>query len=202
VTAPNRGLSSDATRIYFEILRDLAEARLRRGDTQGCLDAVARAMSDYRRPPKESRAILLRVRAVANRRLGERDAAIRDLTEARSRAEYPDRERLDAERAFVRSWVLHVRRPSPAPNGVVRAEFRAPDGGELLMQVEGDFLPDGAKLPMRLVDGDWVASHLVPAGAIRYRFVANGDSPRVNATATRVVWERNGAWCLRDVDAP
>jgi hypothetical protein len=45
-----------------------------------------------------------------------------------------------------------------------------------------------------------VASHLVPTGALRYRFVANGDSPRVDATATRVVWERNGAWCLRDVD--
>ena len=203
LTASNRGLDAEKTRRYFAALRDLAQARLHRGDVDGCLAAVERALDGDRSPPKESRALLLELRAVANLRRGERERAIRDLDDARARAPYGDRDRLDARRALLRSWVAHMRPPSAEPAGAVPIQFAMDAGAEIVVHVEGDFLPNGSRLPMRLDEGTWRATWRVPAGTtVRYRFVIDAETRRVDAHAPLVRWEPDGPWCYRPVPAP
>ncbi len=190
-TGPSRGLSGSEARTYFGILGDLAMARLVRGDAAGCLAAVDRALADARRPPRESRAELLEIRARALLRRGRTKEALADLREGRSLAAGETRARLDAERDLV----ARLPRASDPGHGAASLRFEAPDRGEFLLEVEGDFLPAGTRLPLGLDGGRWSAEVRFPVPtAVRYRFVADGFDRRPDPSAPRTVLVADEAW--------
>ena len=83
-------------------------------------------------------------------------------------------------------------------NQVDRAEkamTEAKDRGEIRLEVEGDFLPPGIRLPMTLADGRWTAAWPEPPQRpYRYRFVADGKRRRIDPTAPRIEFDGDGAW--------
>jgi tetratricopeptide (TPR) repeat protein len=201
VTGPSRGHTEREARTRFRILGDLAAARLVRGDAEGCRAAIERALEGTIRPPRESRADLLALRARVHARAGRLRAAEEDLREARSLSAGRARDALEAERAHV-ARMTRLGREGPATGGgdfVVR--FDVPDRAELAMQVEGDFLPAGRRLDLRLAHGRWSGEVRVPAPApVRYRLVADGAAPRPDVAATRVVLQGDVFWCVRAPD--
>ncbi len=104
VTSPSRGMSRPEKELYFSILEDLAGARLRRGDLEGCVAAIERALAGSPAPPKESRARLIAMRARAHLRAGRVEEAREDLRRARGRAGWDLRKRIDRELGLVGDW--------------------------------------------------------------------------------------------------
>jgi tetratricopeptide (TPR) repeat protein len=200
-TKPSRGLTSSEVTVFFEILRDLAEARLRRGDDPSAIAAIDRALSFERRPPPDSRADLLILRSRALDRLGRSEEADSDLDRAASHASFGWRRRVEKERELraKRAAALATGPFSPSsnnaePSGSV-VTFRAPDRGELLFEVEGDFLPQGLHLTLALQDGFWSGRVSVHQDSLRYRFLADGI-PRPDPLARRIVLVNDQAWCV------
>ncbi|MGQ0723189.1 MAG: tetratricopeptide repeat protein [Candidatus Eiseniibacteriota bacterium] len=195
VTGPSRGLSQAERDRFFDVLADLAEARLRRGDPAGCLAAIARALDSWQEPSKSRRALLEALGARALSRSGRTADAKQALDGAFARAEGDTRARIDRDRQALNR--LARRDPAPAPPPGPGTLFRAKDRGEFLLELEADFLPAGRTLPMRLEDGEWRASWpVVDRDSIRYRFVADAHSPRIDPFAPRVALLGDGAWSV------
>ena len=192
VTEPSRGLAGSEARQYFRVLEDLAAARLVRGEPAACEVAVARALDGIPHPPRESRAELLELRARARLRLRRAEEAMSDLRDARSLAAGKVRDRLDAERELVASLGLPK---EPWGRGAASMRFDAPDRGEFTLEVEGDFLPKGTRLPLELRKGRWVGEARFPVPmTVRYRLVADGAERRPDPAATRFVIAGDEAW--------
>jgi hypothetical protein len=128
-------------------------------------------------------------------RLGRMADAKRALDQAYARAEGEARVRIDRERAALRR--LAARAPAPETPPGPAATFRAKDRGEMLLEIEADFLPAGRTLPMRLEDGEWRALWPVAdRDSIRYRFLADAHEPRIDPLAPRVMLRTDGAWSI------
>jgi hypothetical protein len=197
VVGPSRGLAKSDARAFFRILADLAQARLVRGDAPGCESAADRALAGPPRPPKEARPELLAIRARAHFRSGRTDAALEDLRAARSAAAGDSRARYDRERELV---ARRGPQPSAFGQGGHVHVFDAPDRGEFLLEVEGDFLPRGETLRLVLRDGHWVGQARFAAPTpIRYRFLADGIV-RPDPDATRTIVAGDEFWCLRSAE--
>jgi tetratricopeptide (TPR) repeat protein len=194
VRAPSRGMTQADRDLFFGILADLAEARLLRGDPAGCVAAVDRALDSWRDVPKDARATLESVRAKALFREGKVDEAMSTWGRAYSRASRERRDAIGRSRDAARRSLrpADVRVPSAAEPSLT---VTAPDRGELLMELEADFLGD-ARAPMRLTDGTWSVSWPA-AGTVRYRFLADGAERRIDPAAPRVVLVDHEPWSER-----
>ena len=198
LTGPSRGLVHSDALLYFRILQSLAKARLVRDDAAGCEAAVSRALALPTRPPKESRAELLALRARARFRLGRAKEADDDLRSARALVMGAPRARYDRERALLSSLGQEGASTGSVGAGPQVIPFEAVDRGEILLEVEGDFLPDGQRLRLVRHEGRWSGEARLDAPRpIRYRFVADGDSLRPDPAAPRVVVDGDVAWCTR-----
>lgn len=198
VTGASRGLvHSDAVR-YFRILGDLANARLVRGDAAGCDAAVSRALALPTRPPKESRASLLALRGRARVRLGHGKEADADLRAARALVAGDARARYDKDRELIGRLGREGVAPGTVGTGPEVLRFEAPDRGEIVLEVEGDFLPAGQRLRLVRKGILWTGeARLAAPRQVRYRFVADGASLRPDPKAPRVVVDGDVAWCVR-----
>ncbi|NNE44214.1 MAG: hypothetical protein HKN12_08385, partial [Gemmatimonadetes bacterium] len=194
VTRPSRGLSRRDEERYFAILRDLADARLRAGRPEECLRALDRAGDGWQSPGREARARIHALRARALYRMDRRDAADEAWTLAARRG---PAELRDEIRRLREALVGADAASRGAPEtGSVTAVWTALDRGELLLELEADFLPAGRRLPFTLTSSGWHLEAAVPAGPVRYRLVTDGHVPRVDPHAERIVLERDAAWCV------
>jgi tetratricopeptide (TPR) repeat protein len=197
-TRPSRGLNKTQASLFADILTDLAQARLRRGDPRSCLEAADRFLALDVRLPKEERAKLRRVRAHALVRLGHEREALAELRTASGEADWLLKQRIDRERELIASRLPES--PASAAPEAARFVFRAPDRGELIVEVEGDFLPANERLPLTLVNGEWRGAW---AGddrqRIRYRFVIDGTERRIDPYAPHTILSGDETWSEREL---
>jgi len=201
VRDPSRGMTSADRDLFFAVLADLAEARLLRGDPDACLAAVDRALDSWRDLPKEARARLESVRAKALFRSGRPDEAMRAWGRAFSRAVSDERERIGREREAARRSLEEAAAPVTAPEGDAVLRVAVPDRGELLVELEADFL--GTKrVPLILRDGRWRIEQPAPdAGDVRYRLVVDGTIRRIDPFSPRVMLVDDEPGSERDLSA-
>jgi tetratricopeptide (TPR) repeat protein len=196
LTGPSRGLSKSKSEIYYGIARDLAEARMRRGDPAACIAAIDRLNESHRDAPKEEKANLLELRARALARLGRIEDALRDLKAARPRASWDMRQVIDRERETLsRGNPYSEAAVSPTAS---QPTVQAPDRGELTLETEV-LSPNGqtVRIPMALQGASWVSTTLPESsGEILYRFVANGLTARIDPSAPRSVMKVDQAWSV------
>lgn len=189
LSGPSRGLSGSKAKRFTTIALDLAEARLRRGDPEGCAASASRLASSVRDLPKEQKARLLRLRARAFARLGRRDEAIAELKTARPKADFETREEIDADRKLIEAGA------PPRTEGVITPSISAPDRGELTLEVEWTSGGPSTRVPLALDGTRWVLPAPLPDG-VRSRFVIDGRTRRLDPYAPRVVLVDDEAWCL------
>jgi tetratricopeptide (TPR) repeat protein len=206
---PSRGLSPGEKRTYFGILADLAEARLRAGDPEGCLACLERAMKGSPKPPKEARGMLLAKAARAHWRAGRPDRAIAELKRAIAKGDWDQRARARRELALLENLIASGRTgeaSEPAGLGVGGADDGATalvstrDRGELTVEVEVE-RPGGIDVvPARLRDGRWFARLPAAGGAtagappVRWRLLVDRERVRVDPAAARVVVDGDVIW--------
>ena len=193
LTSPSRGLSGSESDLYFETIALLAHARLRRGDADGAVATVDRAVGRRPRPDKRQRASLLSVRARAQLRRGDVDAAREDLRTARSLSAGDTRERFEREMQLVEAAGAA---PAAIPAEAVSAvPFRVPDRGELSLAVER---ADGQRFPLTLGADGWTGTvPVVAEGMLVYRFREDDLRVRPDPAADRIVLRGDEAWCVR-----
>jgi tetratricopeptide (TPR) repeat protein len=195
LTGPSRVLSKGKSDLYYGIARDLAEARMRRGDAEGCVTAIDRVMKSSRQTPTEEKALLLEVRARALARLGRIDEARNELKSARSKAGEDSRQLIDREIEALSKGnpysILSAGAALPARH------VRSRDRGELTLEVEVRTQGNTSRIPMDLQGAHWI-SRAIPESSedLLYRFVANGLSPRIDPTVPRSVMIVDQAWSV------
>ncbi len=123
LVGPSRSLTKSEKAQYFDIARDLAETRMRRGNPEECLATLERIVAKERDIPKEDRAKIARLRARALARMGQTDDAIRELKSARSKADWDTREAIDRDREILQRRDAAGTAAAPSPG---RARRRAP----------------------------------------------------------------------------
>ncbi|MFN8177135.1 MAG: tetratricopeptide repeat protein [bacterium] len=198
VTGPSRGLAKSGAALYFRILERLANARLVRDDAADGDSAVSRALALPLRPSKESRAELLALRARARFRLGRFADADEDLGTARSLVAGDLRKRYDRERDLLARLAREGPGPGTVGVGPEVVRFESPDHGEIVLEVEGDFLPKGERLRLVRKGQTWAGElRLSAKKPVVYRFVADEASFRPDPTAPRVTLQGDEAWCSR-----
>ncbi len=195
LVGPSRGLSKSEKALYYEIARDLAETRIRRGDPAACNAVLDRIVEKNRDVPKEERAKNARLEARALVRMNRTDDAIRELKSARSKADWETREAIDRDRA-----ILQRRNPGTAPAAPLGSGSRAleaSDRAELTLEIEVE-AGGGSRsvFPMRLESGRWSGSLPPFDGDVRARFVADGHARHIDPHAPRVVIVGDEAWGL------
>ena len=195
LTGPSRVLSKSKADLYYDIARDLAEARMRRGDAAGCVAAVDRILKSGRQTPSEEKALLLEVRARAQARVGRLDEARSDLQSARSKAGGDARPRIDREiELLAKGNPYATAAPIAEPAG---RRVETSDRGELTLEVEVMSGGDSSRIPMDLQGAKWISRPLPESsGDLLYRFVANGLSPRIDPTTARTVMNVDQAWSV------
>ena len=205
VTRPSRGLSPRERELYFDVLYDLALARLVRGDAQACVDAVGRAARHNVRPSKESRGKLLALSARALVRLARAEDADDAYRKAIGLTGGDLRDRLRAERELAREFGTENPGDVPSDTGVGAGSgdepgaflFEAPDRGELRVAVELEGDPRGP-IPMQLGPAGWALALEAPAAApLVYRFVVDTGPDRPDPQAERMVLRGDQVWCER-----
>lgn len=195
LTGPSRVLSKSKAELYYEIARDLAEARMRRGDSAGCIAAIDRVLQSRRQTPKEQKALLLELRARALARQGHIEEAQHDLQSARSLADSDARQLIDRERETLSKGNPYAQLPANAP--LPERHVQSPDRGELTLEVEVRSGQNISRIPMDLKEGEWVSRALPESSDdLFYRFVANGLSPRIDPTSTLTVLNVDQAWSV------
>jgi tetratricopeptide (TPR) repeat protein len=195
LTGPSRVLSKGKSDLYYEIARDLAEARMRRGDAEECVAAIDRIMKSSRQTPTQEKALLLEVRARALARLGRIDEAKSDLKSARSKAGGDARKLIDREIEALSTG----HSSSILPPGAARParHVQARDRGELTLEVEVRSPGNTSRIPMDLQGAHWISRALPESSEdLLYRFVANGLSPRIDPAAPRTVMIVDQAWSV------
>ncbi|MGH2571185.1 MAG: hypothetical protein ACRDGR_08175, partial [bacterium] len=186
VARPTRGFSPTELSEYYDILEDLAEARLRDGRPADCVAAVDRVLES--RPFAKSRARLRALRARALWRLDDHQGAIAELDRAIEDASGHDRARFERDRALI----VERSEAERGGGGTSGPTLRSRDRGELALDVE---LPDAARVPMMLRDGVWTAT--IEAGeTLVYRLVADGDERRIDPAAPGIRLAGDEAWSV------
>ncbi len=196
-TRPSRGLNKTRASLFADILSDLAEARLRRGDPRSCLDATDRFLALDVRLPKEDRAKLRRLRAHALVRMGREREALAELRTASGEADWLLKQRIDRERELIANRRSEAP-ASPAPE-TPRFVFTTPDRGELTVEVEGDFLPTSERLPLALAGDEWRGAWASDdRERIRYRFVIDDAERRIDPYAPHTILIGDEPWSERE----
>ncbi len=190
LTGPSRGLSGSSAARFTAAALDLAEARLRRGDPNGCVSAIDGVMDAARALPKEERAKLMRLRAHALARSGRLDDALRELKSARPKADWETREAIDRDRRLLEKSPPPAADPSAASSERVPL---APDRGELTLELEMESNGTVRRLPLALARGGWRAREEIAPGT-RYRFVIDDHRRRIDPYAERVILLGDEAW--------
>lgn len=190
VTTPSRGLSKTEKLRYFDILGDLARARLARADAAGCLAAIDRALRGPEKPAKESRAMLHELAARAHLRLADFDGAESALSKAIGSSAGDRRKELQEEREFVRALANAPARPVPLANSPIVV----PDRGELTVELE---LQDARTIPFARDGAEWRLTAPLPDGEVVYRIRSDGDRYRQDRGADELRRIGSDMWSVR-----
>ncbi len=190
---PSRGFSRDRRNEFYDIVRDLAEARLRDGRPEDCLAAADRALDGRPRPFKRARARLRGLRARALHRLDRPEEALAELDRALEEADDDDRANLARDRDLI--LALNDAEEPGAPSRAESAtEIVARDRGELALDVR---LRSGELYSMTLRDGRWaVTVPGAPTDTLVYRFQRDRTENRLDPHVPGVEIVDDEAWSV------